>query len=43
MIYFTADLHFHHDKIIRHTGRPFHNADEMDQGLDKKLERQDRA
>ncbi|MCI8790765.1 MAG: hydrolase [Lachnospiraceae bacterium] len=33
MIYFTADLHFHHDKIIRHTGRPFHNADEMDRAL----------
>lgn len=33
MIYFTADLHFYHDKIIKHTGRPFHNSDEMDQVL----------
>ena len=33
MIYFTADLHFYHDKIIKHTGRPFHNSDEMDRVL----------
>lgn len=35
MIYFTADLHFCHDKIIRNTNRPFHNADEMNKALIK--------
>lgn len=33
MIYFTADPHFGHEKIIRHTGRPFLNAAEMDEAL----------
>ncbi len=36
MVYFTADLHFYHDKIIRHTQRPFHNAEEMNKALIKK-------
>lgn len=26
MIYFTAGLDFHHEKIIRHTGLPFHSV-----------------
>ena len=30
MIYFTADLHLGHENIIRHCGRPFANAAEMD-------------
>jgi len=30
MIYFTADLHLGHANIIRHCGRPFADADEMD-------------
>jgi len=33
MIFFTADLHFGHENIIRHCGRPFSNADEMDAAL----------
>lgn len=33
MVYFTADMHFGHEKIIRHTGRPFINAEEMDNAL----------
>lgn len=33
MIYFTADLHFYHDNIIRHTNRPYHNSEEMSQAL----------
>ena len=36
MVYFTADLHFYHDKIIRHTQRPFHNVEEMDKALIQK-------
>lgn len=36
MIFFTADLHFYHDKIIRHTQRPFHNVEEMNKALIKK-------
>lgn len=33
MIYFTSDLHFYHDKIIKHTNRPFRNVDEMNRVL----------
>ena len=36
MIFFTSDLHFYHDKIIRHTQRPFHNVEEMNTVLIKK-------
>ena len=36
MIYFTSDLHFGHDNMIRHTGRPFGNAEEMDRILIQK-------
>ena len=36
MIYFTSDLHFYHDKIITHTQRPFHNAEEMNKTLIQK-------
>ena len=33
MIYFTADLHFYHDKIITHVNRLFHDAQQMNQAL----------
>jgi len=33
MIYLTADLHFGHENIIRHVGRPFSSVEEMDQTL----------
>ena len=36
MVYFTADLHFYHDKIIRHTGRPFHHMEEKNKELIQK-------
>ena len=29
MIYFTSDLHFYRDKIIRHCNRPFRDVLEM--------------
>ena len=32
-IFFTSDLHFGHDNIIRFCNRPFSNADEMDEAL----------
>jgi calcineurin-like phosphoesterase family protein len=32
-IWFTADTHYLHANIIRYTGRPFDNADEMDEAL----------
>ncbi len=35
MVYFTSDLHFHHENIIRHTKRPFQNIEQMDQALIK--------
>ena len=33
MIYFTSDLHFYHDKIIRHCDRPFRDAQEMNEKI----------
>lgn len=33
MIYFTADLHFYHTKIITSTNRPFRNENEMNKML----------
>lgn len=35
MIYFTADIHFGHARIIDYCDRPFNNADEMDRVLIK--------
>ena len=32
-IYFTSDLHFGHENIIRYCGRPFSSATEMDEAL----------
>lgn len=39
MIYFTSDLHFYHEKIIQHTSRPFHHAEEMNKKLIDKWNR----
>lgn len=33
MIYFTSDMHFYHEKIIKHTGRHFNSVKEMDNAL----------
>ena len=33
MIYFTSDLHFRHDNIIRHCNRPFRSIEEIDKRL----------
>jgi len=33
MIYFTSDLHFKHDNVIKHCNRPFINTEEMDKRL----------
>ena len=33
MIFFTADQHFGHANVIRHCGRPFETADDMDEAL----------
>ena len=33
MLYFTSDLHFYHEKIIKHANRPFYNAEEMNRAL----------
>ena len=33
MIYYTADLHLGHENVIRHCGRPFTDAEEMDAAL----------
>lgn len=35
MVYFTSDLHFYHEKIIKHTQRPFHTVEEMNKALIK--------
>ena len=32
-IFFTADTHFGHSNIIRHSNRPYENAHEMDEAL----------
>lgn len=36
MIYFTADLHFFHENVIKYAGRPFRNFDDMNKALIKK-------
>jgi len=33
MIFFTADLHFYHENVIKHAQRPFANATEMNETL----------
>lgn len=33
LIYFTSDLHFYHENIIRHTNRPFRSTEEMNMAL----------
>ena len=33
MIFFTADLHFYHEKIIRHCSRPFRDVQEMNEKI----------
>lgn len=33
MIYFTSDLYFYHDKIIKHTGGPFANSEIVNKRL----------
>jgi calcineurin-like phosphoesterase family protein len=33
MTYFTSDLHFGHENVIRHCNRPFASASEMDEAL----------
>ena len=35
MIYFTADLHFYHDNVIRFANRPFENSQQMNKALIK--------
>lgn len=39
MMYFTADLHFYHDNIIKHTNRPFHDSEDMNRALVKNWNR----
>lgn len=36
MVFFTSDLHFYHDNIIKHVNRPFRSAEEMNKTLIKK-------
>ena len=36
MIFFSSDLHFYHEKIIRHTQRPYYNVEQMNKSLIKK-------
>lgn len=33
MIYFTSDLHFYHENVIKYENRPFASAEEMNQSL----------
>lgn len=33
MVYFTSDLHFYHDNVIRFANRPFRDAEEMNRKL----------
>lgn len=33
MIYFTADLHFYHENVIKHANRPFFSVEEMNNVL----------
>jgi len=33
MIYFTADLHFYHENVIKHANRPFSSIEEMNKIL----------
>lgn len=43
MLYFTADPHFYHEKIIQHIGRPFRDAEEMNRTLIENWNRRVRA
>ena len=36
MLYFTSDLHFYHENIIKHTNRHYANAEKMNNDLIKK-------
>ncbi len=36
MLYFTSDLHFYHENIIKHTNRYYANAEKMNNDLIKK-------
>lgn len=35
MVYFTSDLHFYHDNVIKFANRPYHSAEQMNQSLIK--------
>lgn len=36
LLYFTSDLHFYHENIIRHTNRNYYSVEEMNNDLIKK-------